>query len=260
MKAVFALFLLAVLGLSGCHSDHYYHNEAVERARKFLLKNAPELNAEQINFVRFNAPVLLHDQVLGELKPAYERVSMELHQVCITWIIPGKDELYMVFGVSTGRMDDWEPNRVIRHRKLKSLAVLPKVAPECRKYAQDNFFSRMDSDEICVCRFTMPYLLSTNFDPNLDPDGKLGPDALAAARKKAEDLRQYSLVWKFAGRNLVFTGLGKRGFKGWKFTMAGLLSDEELKPFVVSELMTPADYLNPFPEDKEPPGAAEEKK
>ena len=94
MKAVFALFLLAALGLSGCHSDHYYHNEAVDRARKFLLKNAPELNAEQINFVRFNAPVLLHNPVLGEFKPMYERLPMELHQVCITWIIPGKDELY----------------------------------------------------------------------------------------------------------------------------------------------------------------------
>ena len=37
------LFLIAgSILLSGCRSDVYYQNRAVERARKFLLANAPE--------------------------------------------------------------------------------------------------------------------------------------------------------------------------------------------------------------------------
>ena len=260
MKSKIAVFLLAAIGLFGCHSDHYYHNEAVKRARQFLLENTADLNSEQINYVRFNAPVLLHSKVIGGGKMVPDYLPVELHQVCVTWIIPGKEDLYMVFGVSTGRMSDWSPNRIIKRSFLKSKAVLPAAADSCVKYAQNNFFNRLDSDEICIVRFTTPYLYATDFDLNFNPTGELGDKELAETRSKAGEKRQYSLVWKLHRRNLVFSGLGGAGFVGWDFAMAGLLTDAELSPHLKKELMTPADYFKPFPKDKEPPPPTEEKK
>ena len=253
MKTKIAIFLLAAVALCGCHSDHYYHNEAVNRARRYLLENTADLDSEQINYVRFNTPVLLHSKVLGGgvMRPGY--VPMEMHQVCVTWIIPGKDDLYMVFGVSTGRMSDWSPNRVIKRSFRKSKAVLPDAAAPCVAYAQNNFFNRLEPNEISIVRFTAPYLYATDFDLNLNPTGKLSDKELAEARTKASAKKQYSLVWKLNRRNLVFSGLADAGFVGWKSEMAGVLSDAELAPHLGKELMTPADYFKPFPAEKEPP-------
>ena len=191
---------------------------------------------------------------------APDYLPMELHQVCVTWIIPGKEDLYMVFGVSTGRMSDWSPNRIIKRSFLKSKAVRPAAAEACVKYAQNNFFNRLGSDEICIVRFTAPYLYATDFDLNFNPTGELGDKELADARTKAGEKRQYSLVWKLNRRNLVFSGVGGAGFVGWDFAMAGLLTDEELSPHLKKELMTPADYFKPFPKEKEPPPPADAKK
>ena len=93
MKKFFVSILFAAV-LCGCHSDQYYHNEAVERARKYLLENSSDLSSEQIYFVRFNAPVLLHAPVLSGGTASANRLSAEKHQVCVTWMIPGKKELY----------------------------------------------------------------------------------------------------------------------------------------------------------------------
>ena len=256
MKAKIGFFLLAALALGGCHSDHYYHYEAVKQARKYLLQNVTDLDTEQINFVRFNTPVLLHSKFFDSSRTDVEHVSVEMYQICVAWIIPRKDEVYMVYGASSARMNDWRPVRVLKKPYLKSKAVLPAAAGECRTYAQNNFFSRMSAEEIVRLRFTGPYLYSTNFELNFNPDGKLDAAAVAAAKAKAADRRQYSLVWKLSGRNLVFSGLAAPGFDKWSIAMAGILSDAELNPHLVRELMTPADYVKPFPKDKEPAPAA----
>ena len=253
MKEKIALFIFAALLFCGCHSDQYYQNEAVGRARKYLLQNTADLSTEQINFVRFNPPVLLHAPVLGDTsgKTVPLKLAHEQHQVCVSWMIPGKDELYMVFGVSSARMADWQPERVIKRTYRSNRTVIPQTASKCISYAQGSFFSQMSVEEINKLRFTMPYLYHSSFALNFDPAGGADEAALKELRAKAAGKKQYALVWKMSGRNLVFAGLGEPGFKNWDIMMAGFFSDSELASTLGTELMTPDDYAKPFPVEKE---------
>lgn len=250
MKKIFAMLLFAAV-LCGCHSDQYYHNEAVERARNFLLANSSDLSSEQIYFVRFNSPVLLHAPVLDAAASSATRLSAAKHQICVTWMIPGKEELCMVFGVSGGRMSDWQPNRIIYKKVITASTVLPQVADKCVKYAGNYLRRELSDAEYNSVRYTMPWLLATAFEVNFNPEGSLPEKDVAALKRDAGGKKQYSVVWKFGGRNLVFTGLALPGFKKWDIMMASVVSDAELAGHTVMELMTPDDYSKPFPVEKE---------
>lgn len=109
-------------------------------------------------------------------------MSSRQQQICVTWAIPGMDRYYMVFGVSSGRMDQWYPNRLIRKVFTLPNRQLEAAVGAARAYAQNALFSRMDTHEFNSVRFTLPYLLLTNFDLAVNPDGTLPPEA---CRKEA---------------------------------------------------------------------------
>ena len=224
----------------------------MEKARKYLLENCSTLSVDDIYFVRFNAPLLLHAPVLGYNDGNREpgRLSSELQQICITWMLPGKKDLYMVFGVSGARMDGWEPNRIILRDYKDYQPVLLGAVNKTRGYAQNNFFADLEVRESNLVRFSFPYLMRTKFDLNFNPDGKKNADELAEIRKSASGKIQYSLVWKFGGRNLVFAGLASAGFADWDFNFAQIVDDKELDANVVKVVMTPADGLNPLPAEE----------
>ena len=249
-RAFFVLFLASMI--AGCRSELYYQHRAVEKARKYLLKNCNTLKEDDIYFVRFNAPLLLHSPVLeyNDTNREPERLSSELQQICITWLIPGKKDLYMVFGVSGARMDDWNPNRIIVRDYKKYQPVLMGAVEKSRNYAQNNFFADLNAAEANLVRFSFPYLVRTKFDLNFNPDGKKSADELAAVRKSAAGKIQYSLVWKFGGRNLVFAGLSNAGFADWDFSFAQIIEDRELDAHTVKVVMTPAEGLNPLPAEE----------
>ena len=251
LKRTLCLLFLAFV-IAGCHSELYYRHRAVEKARKYLLENCDGLSVDDIYFVRFNAPLLLHAPVLGDSEEESdpEKLSSELQQICVTWLIPGKKDLYMVFGVSSAKMDGWNPNRVILRNYKSYKPVLSGAVDKTRNYAQNNFFADLSVAEANLVRFSFPYLVRTKFDLNFNPDGKKNADELAAVRKAAAGKIQYSLVWKFAGRNLVFAGLSSAGFADWDFSFAQIIDDKELEAHTVKVVMTPADGLNPLPAEE----------
>ena len=51
---LFFVSAAAAVLLCGCRSDRYYQARAAERARAYLLENAPELDPQQCSFVRYN--------------------------------------------------------------------------------------------------------------------------------------------------------------------------------------------------------------
>ena len=51
--------LFTLLAVSGCQSDRDYQARAADRAREYLLANAPELDSAQTSYVRYNDPILL---------------------------------------------------------------------------------------------------------------------------------------------------------------------------------------------------------
>ena len=69
-----------------------------------------------------------------------EKLSSDLQQICVTWMIPGKKDLYMVFGVSSARMDGWEPNRIILRDYARYQPVTAGAVSQVRTFAQNNFF------------------------------------------------------------------------------------------------------------------------
>ncbi len=251
LKSVFFALLLAVV-CAGCRSDIYYQNRAVERARKYLLENCSDLTPDEGMFVRYNAPVLLHAPLLGEqgnLYPGQERLHSPLRQICVTWLIPGRKDLVMVFGVSHPRMDAWEPNRILIRDYSSHVPAINVALDTARNYAKNNFFRDLNTVEVNAVRFSYPGLLRTSFELSFDVTGKQSDAKVAEALEKAENMVQYSLVWKLgADKNLVITGLSDRKFSTWDIMLAEIMNDAELEKHTVAVVLTPAQGLNAMPE------------
>ena len=255
MKKI-GLFLLTAAVVAGCHSDIYYQNRAVERARKFLLNNNQNFNQNDrlsvadINYVRFNAPVLLHAPVLGDGSRSSRsgKLESDLQQICVTWLVPGRKNLYMVFGVSGARMDYWFPDRVLLRTYNQNVPALVSVLNNARSFAQNNFYPDMSVREINHVRFSYPYLLRTDIAINYEVDFLPAPEKAAKLRKEAGSKVQYSLVWQLDGRNLVITMLADKGLKNAGIVFAGFLQEEELKMKTLSVIMTPDEASGELPD------------
>ena len=247
------LFLvLLALVFTGCRSDIYYQNRAVEHAREYLLENCSELSDNDANFVRYNAPLLLHAPVLhgSSSWSVQEKMRSELKQVCVAWMIPGKKDLYMVFGVSGARMDFWYPNRILIRSYDKYEPVMIGAIKIARIYVANNFFDDLDVVESNRVRFSFPYLLRTKFELNLDPAGIMSAEEYEEAEKGNSSRIQYSLVWKFGKRNMVLAGLADHGFVNWDVSLAQIIDNNELEENTVAVVMTPADALKELPQEE----------
>ena len=153
----FAALLLAAW-CSGCRTTVYYQDQAVERAREYLLQEARELTPEQQAFVRFNDPVLLAENLLGSGNTGMATATSR-SQICVTWMIPEKTDVYMVFGISTGRMWDWYPNRLIR--KTFTPPDLSRIAAisAAREFVRNNLYYDLSARELNAVRFENPRIL-----------------------------------------------------------------------------------------------------
>ena len=145
---LWAAFAFLAIFSAGCRSDQYYQDLAVRRARAYLLKHSPELTADQIYFVKYNNPFFLTADVLGKGGLSLEgAMESRQQQICVTWAIPGRDRYYMVFGVSSGRMDTWYPNRLIHRVFTLPNRPLESAVRTARTYAQNALYSRMNTEE-----------------------------------------------------------------------------------------------------------------
>lgn len=241
----------------GCRSDAYYQNRAADRARKFLIEEAKELSAEEKYFITFNDPVFLISPIVGDKNYVKERslnapvLTDQLNQICISWKLPERDEWYMVYGASNGRMDFWYPERLIRKKFSPSkVSSLETATATSRTYAKNNLFGLMSVEEQNFIRFHFPAVYETNFELNFDPEGKGDAEEIAAAKKAAEAGTQYSLVWEIPGdpEAAVFCGVGTEELSGWSINFAGKTSAAELREHTVRKIKDPEEFYAPFPE------------
>lgn len=249
------MLVAALSGMTaGCRSDAYYQDRAVQRARAYLLEHATELSAEQLYFVKFNRPVLLVGQVLPGGNQPGEEMS-EVLQICVAWRIPGEEKDYLVFGSSSGSMEYWYPNRLIRKTfetfKLPILSAMQLA----RDYARNYLYEEFSVAEFNRIRFDFPSVIETNFPLVLDPSGSLDQEEIEKARAMLSSQPQLSLVWKLdePGKCAVFCGTGKRDLTGWSINFAGKMKTEELDASTVDILKTPENAQTPIelPETKE---------
>ncbi len=221
--------LLAVIAccaaLTGCRNTAYYQDRAVTRAREYLLENAPELTPTQVAYVRYNKPTLLTENVFSRGFGGWGANS-ERSQICVTWLIPECENVYLVFGVSSIRMDDWYPNRVIRKVFPKPDRIRLAAVGTARNYATSNLFYDLSVKEYNLVRFADPKIVRTKFELSLDPDKKLTAEELAALQKQT----QFALVWPLTGegKSVVICGLGNADLGGFKVNFGGKLDDAEL--------------------------------
>ena len=270
------LLLLPLLTLWGCHSHHYYQENAVEAARKYIFENARELTPGQYGFIRYTAPVLLTGDILGrnsENKVLNSLKGNERMQICIAWQIPELETVYMVYGVSGSMMRDWYPARLLR-RKINTLDKKAFGAMEsARSYAVSSLQGDLTAAELNKIRFSHPEMVQTSFqlgDNRLDlikganssgdmvvpmPWQKALPKKVEKDEDEApldEEKIQISLVWNLEnGRKAVFSGMGKEDLAGWAIEMGGIIKDDEFKSVFVKGLRTKAEFLIAPPEKED---------
>ena len=228
--AVFGAVLLAGL-LAGCFSREWYEERAVARAREFLLENSPELTTEQRAFVRYNLPVLLVEGIFG----GYGSALSDASQICPTWVIPGCEEAYLVFGVSDIRMQSWYPNRLIRKKFPTTDKSFFEAVAAARKYVQNGMYYDISAHEFNCTRFQMPQVRRTDFEFSLNPDGKADEEAI----EKRKKLTQFSLVWtpREENNSVVVYGLAADpDLTGFAVFGGGVMSPEYLKKHTLEVL------------------------
>ena len=235
----------------GCRSDRYYQSLAADRARAYLLENAPELNPQQISFVKYNDPVLLTGNGLSG------RAS-GVRQICVTWEIPGADKLYLVFGASRERMDDWTPKRLVRRNYVKPAAGISKTVALVRNTAVSSLRENISKEDLNIIRFSNPEIAITDFE--LRPENSTdNPNDLKLNRfdstksvgkvktQKNITTVQISLLWKISDhRFAVFCGTSAdESLNNWKMNFYGIIGDYETNMACKKFLKMSKDYNTP---------------
>lgn len=222
------LFSLTALFAGGCRSNAYYQDRAIERARDFVSENAKELSPNEIAYIRFNKPTFLMDDILPEPTSGLAgAISSGFSQICITWDIPGRDELYMVYGVSNSSMSEWRPKRLIRKTFVQPDSRRLAAIAAARSYALSNMYNFLDESQYNHLRFTEPELIRSDFVLPLNPDGLLLPEEVAILQAK----EQYSLIWQMPekdGKVIVFSGQSNSQLTGWSVISGGIYSRAEV--------------------------------
>lgn len=234
------LFLL----FTGCRSDQFYHSRAADEARKFLLENSPELTAEQVCFVRYNDPVLLKGEALGDPEELgrWQTSKSYIRQICVAWEIPGRDDIYMVCGFSEERMQYWEPNRLIRKKIHQKAQAQDAMLASSRTYLLNNLTADLTTEEINRVRFTYPVLAETDFEVNFNTDLKMDAEKAAKSKAATEKFRQYSLLWTIGDRRVVFTGYSLPNLGGWRILFAGILPADEATKHTLHVVKEPENF------------------
>lgn len=244
--ALSALLLLAVF--CGCRSDVYYQNRAVDDARKFLLAEAKELELSQQEYIRYADPVILHSSIIGEVKYGTpDLLGSEQRQICITWQLPGQGGVYMVYGVSSGKMMNWKPERVLRRTFVKQVAPLKSAAAQAIQYAISNLSSDLTPRELNIIRFSAPALYMTNFDVAVKlPDD---PEKHAAFAENHGKKLQLTLVWKVSALSSVyFCGFGMPDMSQWSIERAGIIPCQVMESRCVRTVLTPEQFNTQLPD------------
>jgi hypothetical protein len=213
-KILVSLMFIIILG--ACSSTDYYHDRAVLRARKFLLEEDKTLNLAQIEYVKFNKPVIMATSIFRKYHTEVAS-SNTLSHVCIAWVIPGKKNAYVVFGVSDNRLRDWTPNRVIIKRYDKPARKYHAAHRVAIVFAMNNFLY-LSNKQLNRIRFNVPETIITDY--------KFGEDQLKAKKinkQQLNSLMQITFVWPStrSDHQLFVCGLGARDLGGWKPIFGG---------------------------------------
>jgi hypothetical protein len=165
MKKIYFLIAAAAVFAFGCRTPEYYQDQAVQKARAYLLKNSPQLSFEDSSYIRFNKPVIIHSNIVGGTGSLFSsRIKSDINQIQIVWNIPGNDNFFAVWGVCSATMRDFIPERIfVREFKPRDIDRL-KAIGRARAYVSKNFFNLLSVEDYNDLRFREPEIYYSKFD------------------------------------------------------------------------------------------------
>ena len=229
------MFALGIF-LCGCHSDAYYQHQAVERARDFILEEQPQMPLLEQEYIKFNQPFILAEQIHGGYRTG-------IAQICICWITPDSPDICMVYGTSSVRMNDWQPQRIIRKNFKQADGQFLKTAAAASEELIQRQFSLLSPDSVNHIRFTLPGLWKCKFPLNSNPGSNYTNQQLAEANK----LPRYVLAWEIKenGKTIyaVYGGTARNDhLTGFKAYFSGLYTAEDF----AANLTAPKPLIAPY--------------
>ncbi len=211
---------------AGCRSTDYHRDAAVQRARKFLLEEEQDLTVLQREYVRYNKPLILAQDILGKYSNHRSSVlSTALSQICVAWIIPEQEDAYLVFGVSGNNLWDWSPNRLIIKKFTQPDRKRLTAVQSAMLYAMNNMLY-LSTEQRNRIRFGVPEIITTNFIVDYSAMGENSPQKIESLKA----MKQTTFVWKSLepDKKIVVVGLGASDLGGWQPVFGQEIVDAEL--------------------------------
>ncbi len=227
--------------LSGCKSDIYYQDAAVNEARGYLLDHSPELSLEEREYVNFTKPALLtSDTITGSAKST---LTSKSGQIAVSWIFPKRDKVYMVVGFSDSRMLSWSPNRlVIKDLTPDKSTSHNTLFDTARKYVYSNLYTNLPVSAATEVRFGEPKLYYSNFPVTATIDPEATVEQQEFLNQMITTQTQFSVVWEWPNGDqfTVVTGYANKERVGFSAVTGGLFHASDLEnhlvePIIISE-------------------------
>ncbi|MBQ9789928.1 MAG: hypothetical protein IJW31_10080 [Lentisphaeria bacterium] len=229
MRKIYSLGIAALLMMlfGGCQLPEYYQEQAVIEAREFLLDKSPDLTLDEVAFIKYNRPVIVHENILGTMPSIKsDTVGSDLSQIGIVWKIPERKEMIMVWGVASESLRFFTPERVII-REFKAANMLQtKALQDAKLLLLNNLHKEFSVEEYNYVRFAEPEIVLTSFvfDKEKTADEELTKDKV-----------QFSFVWQIRNGDFkaVVAGEAYQDFSSFIPYACGIFDEKEFNEHFV---------------------------
>ncbi len=235
------LIIMTATTMVSCKSDAYYKERAVDNAREYLLENSLELSQLQREYIKFNKPVLLYENIYGQ-----QTNPLGPFQIAITWIVPDEKDALLVYGTSYHNMREWSPIKIIKKQFIEKDKQKLSAMRAAVNYAMNNMLFMSDETRNHI-RFSTPKFAMTNFPlerlgllSKLDAFGKVkSKKRLAKEQDLIEKKEQVSLIYTTGNdkTRVVILGVAGKGISGWQPVTGVEVSTAELKKHISADLL-----------------------
>lgn len=225
-NSIVLVLAIAVMGIFGCQTPEYYQEQAVIKAREFLLKNSPDLSLDEIAYIKYNRPVIVHEGIFAStLSVKSSVIGSDLSQIGVLWQLPERKDMIMVWGVSSESLAFFRPERVIVREIKLANKNLEKAQAEAKKLILNSLIKELSIEEYNYIRFAEPEIWISSFV--FDKGEK--------ASVNSSDIMQIAFVWKIRGGEFSAVAAGEtdKDFSQFVPYASGVFSAEDLKEDLV---------------------------
>ena len=232
MKKILLLALLSAICASGCRTPEFYQDQAVQKARTYLLKKCPQLSYEESSFIRYNKPAILHSDILGDTDSlTASTVTSDMKQIQIVWHVPGNENFYSVWGACSSTMRDFSPERIFIRKFRHADTMRIEAVKRAKAYITGHLFGTLSVEDYNDIRFREPEISFSSFEL----EKSLSPD---------DGCFQFAMIWQIKskpGIQLVVIGNARRNLADFIPVSASELAASD----ILNNLKAPYKTLTP---------------